>query len=73
MSHWRPSTVEESQLEHLTTKGLLPPKAVVHWRAPLVEHEEPHPDPCEIVSFLTFHERGLRHPAHPFLLGELNE
>ncbi|RLM52734.1 hypothetical protein C2845_PMPSC055481 [Panicum miliaceum] len=48
-------------------------KAVAHWRAPPVEHEEPHPHSDEIVSFLMFHERGLGHPAHPFLLGQLNE
>jgi hypothetical protein len=72
MSYWRPSTVE-SQLEDLAVKGLLPPKAVVHWRAPPVEHEEPHPDPRKIVSFLAFHEHGLGYPAHPFLLGLLNE
>jgi hypothetical protein len=38
-----------------------------------VEHEDLHPDPGEIVSFLTFHERSLGYPAHPFLLGLLNE
>jgi hypothetical protein len=40
MSYSRPSTVEELQLEDFTAKGLPPPKAVAHWRAPLVEHEE---------------------------------
>jgi hypothetical protein len=30
MSYWRPSTVEDSQLEDLATKGLLPMKAVAH-------------------------------------------
>jgi hypothetical protein len=73
MSYWRPSTVEESQLEDLAVKGLVPPKVVAHWRAPPVEHEELHPYPGEIVSFLTFHERGLGHPAQPFLLVLLNE
>jgi hypothetical protein len=37
-----------------------------------VEHEEPHPHPGEIVSFLVFHEGGLGYPRHPFLLGLLN-
>jgi hypothetical protein len=73
MSYWRPSIVEESQLENLMVKGLLPPKAMADWRAPLVEHEEPHPDPGEIMSFLTFHERDIWHPVHLFLLGLLNE
>jgi hypothetical protein len=31
------------------------------------------PEPSEIVSFLAFHERALGYPAHPFLLGLLNE
>ena len=33
------------------------------------------PRPCadEVVSFLAFHERGLRYPAHWFLRGLLNE
>jgi hypothetical protein len=65
--------VEESQLEDFTMKGLLPSKAVAHWRAPLAKHEEPHPEDDEIVSFLAFHERGLGYPAHPFLLSLLNE
>jgi hypothetical protein len=30
MSLWRPSTMEEWQLEDITTKGLLPPKVVVN-------------------------------------------
>jgi hypothetical protein len=38
-----------------------------------VEHEEPHPDPGEIMSFLTFHECDIWHPVHLFLLGLLNE
>jgi hypothetical protein len=38
-----------------------------------VEHEEPHHEPDEVVSFLTFHVRGLGYPAHSFLLSLLNE
>ncbi|RLM92075.1 hypothetical protein C2845_PM08G14020 [Panicum miliaceum] len=59
MSYWRPSTVEESQLEDLAAKGLLPPKAVAHWRALPVENEEPQHDTGEIVSLLAFHEHSL--------------
>jgi hypothetical protein len=73
MSLWRPSTVEESQLKDFTTKGLLQPKAVEHWRAPSEEHEEPHPEDDEIVSFLAFHEHNLGFSAHQFLLDLLNE
>jgi hypothetical protein len=40
MSLRRPSTIEESQLEDFTMKGLLPLNAVAHWRAPSTEHEE---------------------------------
>jgi hypothetical protein len=46
---------------------------VAHKRAPPEEHEEPHPEADEIVSFLAFHKRGLRYLAHPFLLGLLNK
>jgi hypothetical protein len=56
-----------------TEKGLLPSKELAHWRPPPAGHEEPRPEADEIVSFLTFYERGLGHPAHPFLLGLLNE
>jgi hypothetical protein len=52
--------MEESQLEDLVAKGLLPSKSVAHWRASPVEHKEPHSNPGEIVSFLTFHECSLR-------------
>jgi hypothetical protein len=65
--------VEESQLEDFTIMGQLLPKVVAHWRAPPAEHEEPHPEHNEIVSFLAFHERGLGYSEHPFLLGLLNE
>jgi hypothetical protein len=39
----------------------------------LAEHKELHLEDDEIVSLLAFHERGLRHLAHPFLLSLLNE
>ena len=55
------------------TKGMLPPKEEAHWRAPPWEHDEPHPEPNEVVTFLMFYECGLGHPAHRFLLGLLNE
>ena len=45
---------------------------VVHWRVPGKE-EFPQPRPNEVVSFLTFHERGLGYPTHWFLRGLLNE
>jgi hypothetical protein len=73
MSYRRPSIVEESQLQDFAAKGLRPPKAVAHWRAPPVEHEEPMPEDGKIMSFLTFHECGLGCPVHPFLLGLLHK
>ena len=64
--------MRESVLKAFVVKGFLPPKEVVHWRAPGRE-EFPQPWPGEVVSFLTFHERGLGYPAHWFLRGLLNE
>ena len=45
---------------------------MAHWRVPGKE-EFPQPRSDEVVSFLTFHERGLGYPAHWFLHGLLNE
>ncbi|RLM73710.1 putative gypsy-type retrotransposon RIRE2 [Panicum miliaceum] len=73
MSRWRQSNVNESLLEDFAAKGFLPPEEVAGWRAPPPEHEEPHPEPYEVVSFLAFHEQGLGYPAHWFLQGLLHE
>ena len=59
-------------LEAFIAKGFLSPQEVAHWRVPGGE-EFPQPRPNEVVSFLTFHERGLGYPAHWFLRGLLNE
>ena len=64
--------MRESVLAAFTEKGFLPLKEVAHWRAPGRE-DFPQPRPSEVVSFLTFHERGLGYPAHWFLCGLLNE
>ena len=61
-----------SVLEAVVKKGFLPPYEVMHWRVPGRE-ETPQPHPYEVVSFLTFHERGLGYPVHWFLRGLLNE
>ena len=64
--------MRESMLKAFAAKGFLPPKEVAHWRAPgREEFLQPWPD--EVVSFLTFHERGLGYPVHWFLCGLLNE
>ena len=61
-----------SVLEAFVMKGFLPPQEVAHGRVPgREEFSQPHPD--EVVSFLTFHERGLGYPMHWFLCGLLNE
>ena len=62
-----------SVLEAFVAKGFLPPQEVAHWRVPGKEEEFPQPRPDEVVSFLTFHERGLGYPVHWFLRGLLNE
>ena len=55
--------MRESVLVAFAEKGFLPPKEVAHWRAPgREEFQQPWPD--KVVSFLTFHERGLGYPMH---------
>ena len=68
-----PSVVTEAWLEELAREGLIPPREVVHWRAPSESGVVPHPNPGEVVTFRIFYTRGLWHPAHPFLLGLLEE
>jgi len=73
MLNWRPSNVDEEVLAAFAEKGLLSSKVVAHWRAPTPGEAIPRPWADEVVSFLTFHERGLRYPMHWFLCGLLNE
>jgi hypothetical protein len=73
MSLWRPSSMTEVHLERLAAEGSIPPRSVAHWRAPPPDEVSPHPCPYEVVSFRIFYARCLRHPAHPFLLGLLEE
>ena len=73
MSNWRPSNVDKTVLATFAKKGLLPPKEVAHWRAPAPGEAVPRPRADEVVSFLSFHERGLGYPAHWFLRELLNE
>ena len=65
--------MRESVLATFAEKGVLPPKEVAHWRAPALGEAIPRPRANEVISFLTFHERGLGYPAHWFLCGLLNE
>ena len=55
--------MRELVLEAFAVKGFLPPKEVVHWRAPRRE-DFLQPWLGEVVSFLAFHERGLGYPVH---------
>ena len=64
--------MRESVLMAFAMKGFLPSKEVAHWRA-LGREEFLQPQLGEVVSFLTFHERGLGYPVHWFLCGLLNE
>ena len=64
MSNWRPSNVDEAVLAAFAEKGLLPPKEVAHWRAPMPGEAVPRPRADEVVSFLAFHKRGLGYPMH---------
>jgi len=50
--------MRESVLKAFVAKRFLPPKEVAHWRVPR-QKESPQPQPNEVVSFITFHERGL--------------
>ena len=65
--------MDEEVLATFAEKGLLLPKEVAHWRAPMPGEVVPCPRADEVVSFLTFHEHGLGYPAHWFLRGLLNE
>ena len=65
--------MDEEVLATFTEKGLLLSKEVVYWRAPTPGEVIPQPRANEVVSFLAFHQRGLRYPAHWFLRGLLNE
>jgi hypothetical protein len=62
--------MEESQLEDFGTRGLLPPKVVAHWRTPLVQHDELHPEDDEIMSFLALHDHGLNR-IHNYLYARI--
>ena len=71
--NWRRSNVDEEVLAAFAGKGLLPSKEVAHWRVPTLGEVVLQPRADEVVSFLAFHECGLRYPMHGFLCGLLNE
>ena len=65
--------MDEEVLAAFAEKGLLPSKEVAYWRARASGEVVSQPRADEVISFLAFHEHGLRYPAHWFLRGLLNE
>jgi hypothetical protein len=62
--------VTERKLEELVCDGLLRPRASRNqpeWRVPLSDHWEPAPLEGYVVSFMAFHERGLKMPPSCFM------
>jgi hypothetical protein len=59
---WVRSSVMEKKLQELVRDGLLRPRTsrdLSEWRVPPTDHLEPAPSEGYVVSFVTFHERGL--------------
>ena len=52
--------MDEEVLAAFAKKGLLPSKEVVYWRAPMVWEIVVQPWVDEVISFLAFHQCGLR-------------
>jgi hypothetical protein len=67
---WVRSSVTERRLEELVHDGLLRPstsRGQPERRVPPMNHREPAPPEGYVVSFVTFHERGLRMPLSRFM------
>ena len=66
---WGPSDVLEETLQSLVDDGLLRPVTDPNWPEWIAPGDEPEPRPCDgyIVSFVSFHERGLGVPADRFM------
>jgi hypothetical protein len=67
---WVHSSMIERKLEELVHDGLLRPRmsqSQREWRVPLSDHREPAPPEGYVVSFVAFHERGLRMPPSRFM------
>ena len=66
---WDPSNITVEMLQSLVDGGLLRPVTDPNrpeWIAPLGE-PEPRPHDGYVVSFVSFHERGLGLPADRFM------
>jgi hypothetical protein len=67
---WIRSSVTERRLEKLVRDGLLRPRMSrdqSEWRVPPTNHREPSPLEGYVVSFVAFHDRGLRIPPSRFI------
>jgi hypothetical protein len=60
----------EKKLQELMGDGLLWPRMsrdLPEYRVPPTNHREPSPPEGYVVSFVAFHERGLRAPPSRFM------
>jgi hypothetical protein len=67
---WARSSVMERKLEELVRDSLLRSRASrsqSEWRVPPSDHREPAPPEGYVVSFVAFHEMGLRMPPSQFM------
>lgn len=62
---WKKPITQEDDLEKLVEQGLLPERAIGHWRAPKGD-EYPGAGGHEIVMFTSFVQRGLGLPTSKF-------
>jgi hypothetical protein len=67
---WVRSTMTETKIQELVTRGLLRPKEEVEWRAAAGE-QFPSEDVKEQVIFASFFERGFNLPVGDFFRGLL--
>jgi hypothetical protein len=67
---WSRSVVTREMLERPVADGLLWPitdRVMPEWRVLEPDAKEPHPPTGYVVSFVAFHEQGLRVPASKFM------
>jgi hypothetical protein len=67
---WIRYSTMEKRLQELVCDSLLRPRTsrdLLDWRVPLTNHREPAPPVGYVVSFVTFHERGLGMPPSRFM------
>ena len=66
MESWYRSNVTHARMEGLVKRGLLRGRSnMVEWLMLGLE-DAPAPPDRYVMSFATFHERGLVIPSHPF-------